>query len=237
MRKIRIVSFVILTAAAFFSNELLAQNTLTKAEQKAGWKLLFDGKSAKGWHTYNNKTLGQGWKVAGGVLYLDSSVKEGRGDIVTDAVYENFELSLEWMIDSCGNSGIMYNVIEDAKYKTPWLTGPELQIIDNDCHPDAKHVKHRAGDFYDLIAANKETVKAHDWNEARIVSNKGKMEFWLNGNKSVEVTMHTPEWDALVAGSKFKSMPDFGKATKGHIVLQDHGDKVSFRNIKIREIK
>jgi hypothetical protein len=98
-------------------------------------------------------------------------------------------------------------------------------------------VKHRAGDFYDLIASNKETVKAHDWNEARIVSNKGKMEFWLNGNKSVEVTMHTPEWDALVAGSKFKSMPDFGKATKGHIVLQDHGDKVSFRNIKIREIK
>ncbi len=151
--------------------------------------------------------------------------------------YENFELSLEWKIDSCGNSGIMYNVVEDAKYKTPWLTGPELQIIDNDCHPDAKHVKHRAGDFYDLIAANKETVKAHDWNEARIVANKGKMEFWLNGNKSVEVTMHTPEWDALVAGSKFKSMPDFGKATKGHIVLQDHGDKVSFRNIKIREIK
>jgi hypothetical protein len=215
-------------------------NTLSKKEKNDGWKLLFDGKTTTGWRNYNSNEIGSAWKVEDGALVLDKSVtqREERGDIITQDEFENFELTIDWKIDSCGNSGIMFNVVEDPKYNYVWLTGPELQVLDNNCHPDAKIEKHRAGDLYDLIKSNKETVKpAGQWNTARIVSNKGKYEFWLNGNKAVEFTMHDAKWDALVAASKFKSMADFGKATKGHLSLQDHGDKVWFKNIKIKEIK
>ena len=217
-----------------------AQNTLTKNEEKEGWKLLFDGKTTKGWRTFNKNAVGAAWKVQDGALYLDKTItaKEERGDILTDKEYENYELSLEWKIDSCGNSGIIFNVVEDPKYHATYLTGPEMQVLDNTCHPDAKIEKHRAGDLYDLIKSKKETVKpAGQWNLARIVSNKGKYEFWLNGTRSVEFNMHTPQWDDMIAKSKFKTMPDFGKELKGHIALQDHGDRVWFRNIKIKELK
>ena len=157
---------------------------------------------------------------------------------MTDGEYQDYELSLEWKIDACGNSGIIFNVVEDAKYNNTYLTGPEMQVLDNSCHPDAKIIKHRAGDLYDLISCSTETVKpAGEWNHARIISDKAKMQFWLNGTKVVEFTMHTPQWDEMVANSKFKTMPDFGDAMKGHIALQDHGDQVWFRNIKIRELK
>lgn len=218
----------------------LAQNNLTKKEEKAGWVLLFDGKTTTGWRNFNSKTVGEGWKVRDGTLFLDNTVsdREERGDILTHEEYENYELSLEWKIDSCGNSGIIFNVVEDPKYHATYVTGPEMQVLDNTCHPDAKIRKHRAGDLYDLIECTKETVKpAGEWNQVRIVSDKGKYEFWLNGTNVVSFQMHTPEWDTMVENSKFKTMPDFGKATRGHIALQDHGDKVWFRNIKIREIK
>jgi hypothetical protein len=217
-----------------------SQNTLTKKEEKEGWKLLFDGKTTSGWRNFNSDKVGEGWKVADGTLYLDKSVtqREERGDIMTHDEYENYELSLEWKIDSCGNSGIIFNVVEDPKYRATYLTGPEMQVLDNTCHPDAKIEKHRAGDLYDLIKCNKETVKpAGQWNQVRLISKNSKYEFWLNGTKVVQFTMHTPEWDAMVAASKFKTMPDFGKATKGHIALQDHGDRVWYRNIKIKQLK
>ena len=216
----------------------LAQNTLTEKEKKDGWKLLFDGKTSAGWRTFNDTKAGAGWKVQNGELYLDKTVKEGRGDLLTDAEYENYEFSIEWKIDACGNSGIIFNVKEDPKYDATYVTGPEMQVLDNACHPDAKIIKHRAGDLYDLISSSKETVKpAGEWNHAMIKSDHGKMEFWLNGTKAVEFTMHDAKWDQMVAASKFKTMPDFGKAHKGHIALQDHGDKVWYRNIKIRELK
>jgi hypothetical protein len=215
-----------------------AQNTLTPAEKKEGWKLLFDGTSSKGWHVFNKKSDGAAWKVADGELYLDSSTKEGRGDLITDSEYENYELQLEWKVSACANSGILFNVVEDAKYNAVYVTGPEMQVLDNSCHPDAKIHKHRAGDLYDLIPCSEETVKpAGEWNQARLVSNKSNYEFWLNGKKLVTFTMHDAAWDAMVAASKFKNMPDFGKAKKGHIALQDHGDKVFFRNVKIKELK
>lgn len=212
-------------------------NTLNDKEVKEGWKLLFDGKTTSGWRKFKGDKAGSGWKVDKGTLFMDNTAPGSeRGDIITDKEYENYELSLEWKIDSCGNSGIIFNSVEDEKYRTVWVTGPEMQILDNSCHPDAKINKHRAGDLYDLIACKKETVRpAGEWNQVRLISKNSNYEFWLNGTKVVEFTMHTPEWDEMVRNSKFKDMPDFGKARKGHIALQDHGDKVWFRNIKIRE--
>lgn len=214
-------------------------NTLTDQEKADGWILLFDGKTTAGWRNFNSSTIGQAWKVENGELYLESNKVErgGRGHIITDAEFENFELSLEWKIDSCGNSGIVFNVVEGQQYKEVYDTGPEMQILDNDCHPDGKIVKHRAGNLYDLIAASPETVKpAGEWNQVRILSNNSNYEFWLNGVQVVTFTMHTPEWEELVKNSKFKNMPDFGKSTKGHISLTDHDDKVWYRNIKIKPI-
>lgn len=220
-----------------------AQNTLSKQEKKEGWKLLFDGKTLKGWRNFKSKTIGETWSVSDGAIHLNKTQKEGfqvkgGGDIVTENEYENFEFSIEWKIAPCGNSGIIFNVVEAPEYQYVWQTGPEMQVLDNACHPDAKIEKHRAGNLYDLIASATESVKpANEWNVAKIISNKGHLELWLNGVKQVETTMFTPEWEAMIKGSKFKEMPCFGKSKKGRISLQDHGDLVWYRNIKIKELK
>jgi hypothetical protein len=230
------IALLVLSSAISLAQQ--GHNTLNEKEIKDGWKLLFDGNSTAGWRTFNSTKAGPGWKVQNGELYLDKTVKEGRGDLLTDAEYEDYEFSIDWKIDACGNSGIIFNVVEDPKYSATYVTGPEMQVLDNSCHPDAKIIKHRAGDLYDLISSSKETVKpAGEWNHAMIRSKDGKMEFWLNGTKTVEFTMHDAKWDQMVAGSKFKTMPDFGKSSKGRIALQDRGDNVWFRNIKIRELK
>jgi len=222
----------------FISVDSSAQNTLTDQEKKDGWKLLFDGKTTSGWHNYKSDKVSSRWKAANGALFLDKAVTEGRGDLVTNGEYQDYEFAVEWQIDPCGNSGIIFSVVEDSKYENTYNTGPEMQVLDNTCHPDAKIIKHRAGDLYDLISCSKETVKpAGEWNQARIVSKNSNMEFWLNGTKVVTFTMHNQAWDEMVAKSKFSSMPAFGKAKKGHIALQDHGDGVRYRNIKIRELK
>ncbi|MEL6719431.1 MAG: family 16 glycoside hydrolase, partial [Bacteroidota bacterium] len=215
----------------------LADNTLTEAEKAAGWTLLFDGKTTKGWRKFKEDGIGKSWQVQDGALYFNPEIKDG-GDIVTDGDYDNFELSLEWKIQPCGNSGIMYYVVEDEKYDYVWRTGSEMQVLDNTCHPDAKIITHRAGDLYDLIECKYSTVlPAGEWNRARIVANNGIVQHWLNGRKVVETEFWTKEWREMIANSKFKDMPDFGTAKKGHISLQDHGDKVWFKNIKIRELK
>ena len=228
---ILVLSLIVFSAQA-------QHNTLTSKEKKAGWQLLFDGKTTTGWHNFKSDKVGAAWKISDEALFLDTSNKEEKGgDLVTDQEFENYELYLEWKIQACGNSGVIFNAQESDEYKYIWMTGPEMQVLDNTCHPDAKIIKHRAGDLYDLISCSKETVKpAGEWNAARLISNKGKFEFWLNGVKTVEFTMHTPEWDALVAGSKFKNMPGFGKFSKGKISLQDHGDQVWYRNIKIKPL-
>jgi len=230
---------LILLSALVGSTMAQAPNTLTAQEKKDGWELLFDGKTTKGWRNYNSKEIGAAWKINDESLYLDRSNKEVKGgDIITEGEYENYEFSYDWKISKCGNSGLIFDVVESEKNKYVWHTGPEMQVLDNSCHPDAKIIKHRAGDLYDLISCSTETVKpAEEWNTAKIISKNGHYEFYLNGTKVVEFTMHTPEWDTIIAGSKFKSMPVFGKAKKGHFALQDHGDPVWFRNIKIKKLK
>ncbi|MEZ4964622.1 MAG: DUF1080 domain-containing protein [Saprospiraceae bacterium] len=226
-----------------------ADNTLSDQEKTDGWQLLFDGKSLAGWHKYGGAPVGKMWMVDDNAIHLNAVREEGHwqaadgGDILTDKSYENFELQLEWKIDSCGNSGIIYHIVEDtSKYAYPWMTGPEMQVLDNNCHPDGKIRKHRAGDLYDLIECSTETVKpAGEWNAVRIVSRDGKVEQWLNGTKVVEIQMFengqpTQQWLDLIAGSKFPKQPapDFGLSMKGNLSLQDHGDKVWYKNIKVR---
>jgi cytochrome c len=223
---------------------VIAPNTLTESEKKAGWKLLFDGKTLDGWRNYGKATIGSDWVVEDGSMHLNATQHpDGHwqtvdgGDIITDGEYENFELSLEWKISPCGNSGIFYNVVESDEYEYGYQTGPEMQVLDNTCHPDAFFPAHRAGDLYDMIECEYETVNpANEWNRVRLISRDGNVEHWLNGRRVVAFQMHNAEWEKMIANSKFHDWPGFGKAKKGHISLQDHGDKVWFRNIKIREL-
>jgi hypothetical protein len=220
-----------------------APNTLTKNEKKEGWKLLFDGKTTKGWKKFNSNTIGSAWRVGDGCLYLDPTFKDdwqikNGGDIVTDQAYGDFDLKLEWKIEKNGNSGIILFVVEDTvKYKYPWETGPEMQVLDNVGHPDGKYIKHRAGDLYDLITSSPETVNPYEqWNAVEVKSYKGQLDFWLNGQHILSTELWGDSWKKLIAGSKFKSMPDFGVFHSGKIGLQDHGNKVWFRNIKIKQL-
>ncbi len=215
-------------------------NTLTAKEKKAGWKLLFDGKTTKGWHTFHKDAASPAWKVEDGALVLDQAAKKNGapgGDLVTNDEFENYELSIQWKISEGGNSGIIFSVNESPEYKATYETGPEMQVLDDDKHPDGKIIKHNAGDLYDLVKSSQKAVKpVGEWNTAQIIKKNGRLTLKLNGVTTVETTMGTPEWDALVANSKFKTWKGFGKYQKGHIALQDHGDVVSYRDIKIRQL-
>jgi hypothetical protein len=219
-----------------------AVNALSEKEKADGWSLLFDGSTRNGWHAWQGKTDGSAWKVQDGALYLDTAiVKDGKivggGDLLTDSAYTNFHLSLEWKVAEKGNSGIIFLVQEDPKFEHTYHTGPEMQVLDNNGHPDAQYPKHRAGDLYDLISCSREVVKpAGQWNKAEVKYDRGLLELFLNNEKMVSTRMDDDQWKKLKAGSKFKDMPDFGAFTKGHIALQDHGNMVWFRNIKIRAL-
>jgi hypothetical protein len=213
------------------------------AQTEGEWISLFDGESTRGWHRYGGEPVGPAWKAEEGVLFLDASNKadwqtSDGGDIVTEQEFDNFHLQLEWKISEGGNSGIIFYVQEDTnRYEHAWHTGPEMQILDNDRHPDAKIVTHRAGDLYDLITAKPETVKpVGEWNLAEIISENGNLTLRLNGTDVVQTTMWDDSWRQMVANSKFKDKKDFGTFKSGKIGLQDHGDNVWFRNIRIRRL-
>lgn len=221
-------------------NQTAMQDTTQSGQE---WIPLFDGESTRGWHRYGGEPVGRAWQVEDGMLFLDASNKadwqtSDGGDIVTDQEFDDFHLQLEWRISEGGNSGVMFYVQEDtSRYEHSWHTGPEMQILDNDGHPDAKIVTHRAGDLYDLITAKPETVKKPgEWNLAEIISEGGNLTFRLNGTDVVQTTMWNDAWRQMVANSKFKDMKDFGTYKSGKIALQDHGDNVWFRNIRIRRL-
>ncbi|MBS1731559.1 MAG: DUF1080 domain-containing protein [Bacteroidetes bacterium] len=202
-----------------------------------GWQTLFDGNTTNGWHSYGKDKAGTGWIADNGILHFDPSKKDG-GDLVTNESFKNFDLQLDWKISPGGNSGIIFYVNDNPeKYHYVWLTGPEMQIIDNEGHEDGKYPKHRAGDLYDLISALPESAKpVGEWNHAEIIALNGKLDFYLNSVHVVSTTMWDSNWDKMVAGSKFHEMPDFGKFREGHISLQDHGGDVWFKDIKIKKL-
>ena len=203
-----------------------AQNTLTPAEHSAGWVLLFDGTSAENFRGYRKDGMPSGWKVSNGTITRHA----GGGDIITRDQFDDFELMLDWKISKGGNSGIMFNVTEDKP--NPWETGPEMQILDD---APGMNRKHAAGANYDLHAAPEGITRpAGQWNQVRLVVDGDHVEYWLNGRLICAFELGSEQWNKDVAASKFRTMPAFGKRDSGHICLQDHGNEVWFRNIRIR---
>lgn len=202
---------------------------LTPEAPDTAWKALFDGKTTAGWRGYRSKTMPAGWQVVDGALTRVDSA----GDIVTNDKYANFELALEWKVVEGGNSGIFYRVSEDSD--NPWRTGLEMQVLDDARHPDGRSPLTSAGSLFAIYPAPRGVVRpAGEWNAVRILVNGHHIEHWLNGVKVVDAELGSPDWEARVKRSKFATMPGYGKNDTGYIGLQDHGDRVAYRNIRIR---
>jgi hypothetical protein len=213
--------------------QFIEDNTLSKKEKAEGWKLLWDGKTSTGWKsTKVDGFPAKGWSTEGGVLKVLKSARGG--DIITTAKYKNFVLKVDFKLTEGANSGIKYFVNSSG-------IGCEYQVLDDDKHPDAKagvEGNRTLGSLYDLITADpQKPLKKDDFNTAMIVVNNNHVEHWLNGVKIVEYDRNNQMWQALVNYSKYKKYSDFGNATEAPILLQDHGDEVWFKNIKILEKK
>lgn len=226
------MSRLVLAALILSSTTVSAQMpTLTAEEKAAGWKLLFDGKSLAGWRGYKTETPPKGWRAANRELIRDGS----GGDLMTAEQFDNFELRLEWKISQNGNSGIIYRIGTDGQY--PWSTGPEFQILHNAGHKDGASPITSAGSNYAVNPPIKDVTKAvGEWNEARVIANGNHVEHWMNGVKLLEYEIGSQDWEARVKASKFATMPGYGRVKRGYIALQDHGDVVTYRNIKIRTL-
>jgi len=224
--------------------ETPAPNTLSQAETDDGWVLLFDGISTKSWRGYGKENFPEkGWEVENGTIHVIGTGKGeagGGGDIITEKMYGNFELSLEWKVSEGGNSGIFY-LAQEKPDQPIWKSAPEMQILDNAKHPDAKlgvNGNRAAGALYDLLPGNFDAVNpAGEWNEVKVMVYKGTVVHWVNGKNVLEYHLWTEDWKDMVLNSKFKDYEDFlNTAEKGYIGLQDHGDDVWFRNIKIKKL-
>jgi hypothetical protein len=235
LNTLRLLLFILVLAAPVKAADEPPLNSLTDKEKSDGWKLLFDGKTTKGWHKYKGKEIGDRWKVVDGALALKHKDGKDGGDIVTDDAFASFELSIEWKVTEGANSGIMYRVEESED--SPGFTGPEYQILDNAKHPDGRKKETSAASCYGLYAPTEDVTKPiGEWNHARIIAKGDHVEHWLNGKKVVKYEFGSDDWNKRVAASKFKEFNKFGLIKKGVIDLQDHGDDVSYRNIKIRAL-
>ncbi|MEO2064156.1 MAG: DUF1080 domain-containing protein [Christiangramia sp.] len=213
----------------------------TAQTTKEEWKDLFNGENLEGWKAYNKDSISSQWRVEDGALvFTPAEERNGAENLISKEEFENFELKIDWKISEGGNSGIMWAVQEDEKYGEPYLTGPEIQVLDDERHPDAKNGPNRlSGSLYDMVPPAKNVVNpAGVWNQEVIHIDHQKNEGWveLNGERIVEFPVNGEGWNELVQNSKFASWDAFAKETKGHLALQDHGHAVSFKNIKIKEL-
>lgn len=234
MKKYILTSLIcLLSAASLATGALSAPNTLTDEEKKDGWQLLFDGKTLDHWRNFKKEGISPNWVVKDGAMV---KLKKG-GDIVTKEKYENFDLKLEWKIAIGGNSGIFILANETKADKQIYTRAPEIQLLDNEKHADNKLATHRSGSLYDMIAAPPESQKAAgEWNSVRILFNNRHLQVWQNGVVAFDVKLGSEEWKKALNASKFKTWKGFGEALDGHIGFQEHGDDVSFRNIRIKKL-
>jgi hypothetical protein len=225
-----------------FSNNLQAQNKLSEQEKSEGYVLLFDGTSTDGWRGFQKDHVPSKWVVEEGTLHFNPKANGDGGDIMIDKKYSDFHLKIEWRIEDGGNSGILYRGSEDPEFSAIYMTAPEMQILDNAKHPDAKlgtNGNRQAGSLYDLIPADPQNFKgAGEWNSAELIVKNNHVKHIQNGDIVVEYEYGTQMWDALVARSKFPELnPDWANLQEsGYIGLQDHGNNVWYRNIKIKEL-
>lgn len=235
MRKpTQILSLGLIILSIPFLGHSQEDNTLTRKEKKEGWVLLFDGKTMKGWKGFKDRPAA-GWQVENGLLMCKEGNIQGRSDLITMDMYENFELKIEWKIAPKHNSGIIYMVTEEAG--ATYETGPEYQLIDDLGYPDPLKDVQLSGANYDMNPPTGKAAKpAGEFNETRILIQKGHVEHWLNGVKVVEYELWTPEWEQTKANSKWKDVATYGQSASGYIALQDHGGGVWFKNIKIRKL-
>jgi hypothetical protein len=230
---------IILTMGLYFSGCKQADNKLTDQEAQEGWVLLFDGKTLDGWRDFKGEGVTAPWKAEKGTLTSLGQGSDSTGYIVTGKQYENFIITFDWKISEAGNSGLLYHVVERPEYKVPYVTGPEYQIIDDIGFPDKLEEWQKAGADYAMYVAdtNKKVIKrAGAWNTSKIVFDNGHAEYWLNGEKLLEFEAWTDDWFARKSGGKWDFAPEYGLARSGHFAVQDHGSRVWFKNMKLKEL-
>ncbi|MBE0380596.1 3-keto-disaccharide hydrolase [Pseudoalteromonas prydzensis] len=229
LKSISVLSIALAFSGAAFAKT--ADNQLSKEEQKAGWQLLFNGHDMSHWRNFKSDSISSKWIIDDGAMLLT----KGGGDILTKKSYENFDLKLDWKISEVGNSGIF--ILADELGKYIYSHAPEIQIIDNERHSDTKIDSHLSGSIYDLLTAPKSAHKpAMQWNTVRIKMLNNHLQVWQNGVSTTSIVVGSSSWNTLVQNSKFATWSNFATANKGRIGLQDHGDKVWFKNIKIKEL-
>lgn len=214
-----------------------APNTLTDLEKKQGWQLLFDGTTTNGWHGYNMKVFPDCWKIEDSCLTMNSVGSKEDQDIITNDIYRNFALSLEYKMTTAANSGVIFQVKEDTAYKFPYETGPEFQIIDHQHWADTLQDWQINGANYAMYPPMAKPYKAvGEWNQLFLYVKGNDVTQILNGVVTVKYVKNSDEWKKLRNSGKWKAFPDWGKFDEGYISLQNHGTKVWFRNIKMKKI-
>ncbi len=212
-------------------------NTLTQSEKEAGWQLLFDGVTGKGWHGYNQQGIPECWAVEDSCLTMKSVGGNEEQDLITDKEYKSFALSLEYKLTKGANSGILFQIKEDSKYKFAYETGPEFQVIDHESWPDPLEDWQINGGNYAMYPPMEKPYKAvGEWNQLMLIVNGNDVTQILNGVVVVKYTKYSDEWTNLRNSGKWLNYPDYGKYDEGHISLQNHGTKVWYRNIMIKEL-
>ncbi len=243
--KIIKLSIAVLSMALVCScsqTEKPVMNALNSVEKSEGWVLLFDGKTTDGWTNFNDDQI-SGWHVEDGCLVGQGLGGDIGGDIVSVKEYDNFILKWEWKLGANGNSGVMYHVVEDEKYKAAYETGPEYQMIEDGDFRDGEGNPYpleewqmTAADYAMYIPNDQKKVNLRDWNSSKIVFTPEKAEYWLNGKKVLEFVPWSEDWNERRNSGKWDAYPDYGFAKTGKICLQDHGSKIWFRNVKIKKL-
>ena len=232
LRALSLPLIALVAACRSAEQEVARPNALTASESDQGWKLLFDGQTTRGWRGYKKEEVPAGWQVVDGAL---TRVGEA-GDLVTEDVYASFVLDFEWLVAPGANSGVMFHVSED--HDAPWQTGPEYQILDDAAHADGLDPTAAAGANYAMHAPGSNATRpAGEWNRSRIEVRGPRVVHWLNGVKLLEYDLWSADWKRRVQSCKWKDHPDYGKREKGRIALQDHGDRVAYRSLKIQPLR